>query len=255
MTDEKLKQKYGAVILLDALGASDYSDVKIKKFLSARTEINSIILNLSKELKGMEESTKFNMPSIYTFGDTIITTVELNDQKYIAAHIIGISLLMRRYLFHSLAAGILFRGAFSIGSYIEDSDSNTVMGEAVTDAVAWYAKFDWMGISSTPKTNSVLEYHFSGREKSLDDIHYMHSFAVPLKNGSTFNLYTISWPAAFFNKDFLKIAGKDNPRKWFLELLQNLPVPKGTEMKYENTKAYFTYVEHKLADKPIKQTS
>ena len=252
MTAKKLKRKYGVVVLLDALGASEYSDEKIKEFLSARAEINSIINNLAKELT---VEAKFPSPNIFTFGDTIIITIKLRNNKYISSDIMGVILLMRRYLFHFLDKGILFRGSFSIDFYIEDSDSNTVMGPAVTDAASWYQKSEWMGLSCTPKTNSVLEYHFSDQKGYIDNIEYTHKYDVPLKDGKKFNLYTISWPAVFHDKDILKESKKDNPRKWFLETLKDLPVPNGAEIKYENTKEYFTFVEREIANKSLQPTA
>ncbi len=252
MTAKKRKRKYGVVVLLDALGASEYSDEKINEFLSARVEINSIVSSLAKDLTG---GVKFASPNIFTFGDTIIITIELRSKKYINIHIFGVTLLMRRYLFHSLDKGILFRGSFSIGSYIEDSDSNTVMGPAVTDAASWYQKSEWMGLSCTPKTNSVLEYHFSDQKGYIDNIEYTHKYDVPLKDGKKFNLYTISWPAAFHDKQLLKESKKGNPRKWFLEILKDLPVPNGAEIKYENTKEYFTFVERRIANKSLQPTA
>lgn len=75
MTTKKLKRKYGAVILLDALGASEYSDEKIKEFLSARAEINSLMSELANAFPG---AGNFKSPSIFTFGDTIIITIELS---------------------------------------------------------------------------------------------------------------------------------------------------------------------------------
>ncbi len=247
MENTKLKRKYGLVILLDALGASGYTDDQIKTFLSARSEINSIIKSLATRIPGSEN---FQSPSIFTFADTIIITIQLGSQKYIKQHIFLTTLLMRRYLFHSMENGILFRGAFSIGHYIEDSDSNTVMGPAVTDAASWYAQSEWMGLSCTPKTNSVLEYYYAGPGIQLDDLRYLHKYDVPLKGGSTFSLHAIAWPSAFFDKELLKRAQKSNPRKYFLEILKDLPVPKGAELKYENTKKYFTFVEAQRANKP-----
>ncbi|HSY43243.1 MAG TPA: hypothetical protein VK811_04990, partial [Candidatus Acidoferrum sp.] len=79
MNSTKLHRKYGIVILLDALGASEYSDEKIKEFLKARTEIHEIIKSLAASSKKVfgSEFKKACPPSIFTFGDTIIITIEL----------------------------------------------------------------------------------------------------------------------------------------------------------------------------------
>jgi len=246
MTIKKLTKKYGAVILLDALGASSYSDREINNFLSLRKKLNSNIKETAKQFRGNSE---FSQPIIYTFGDTTIIVIELNDRKVITNHIIGIAILMRRYLYQSFDVGIMFRGSFSIGNYIEDAESNTVMGEAVTDAASWYEQSNWMGLTSTPKTNNILDFYFLENEDRLDDKGLIHKYDVPLKNGYTFKLYSISWPGAFHEPGILKNHNRNNAKEWFLEKLAGLEIPKGTEEKYENTKLYFSYIENQLVKK------
>ena len=125
------------------------------------------------------------------------------------------------------------------------------MGQAVTDAASWYEQAEWMGISCTPQTNSVLEYLDTGtKDSSWVRSSYMLTYDVPLKGGSIFNLHTITWPSAFFDKGIISLFVKSNPRKYFLELMKDLTVPKGTELIYENTKKYFTFIETQLANKP-----
>jgi hypothetical protein len=242
---KKLKRKYGVVAVLDALGAANYSDAQIKQFLSAREDVNSTIRELAKD---KPRSDNFCEPSIFTFGDTIIITTELRSKKFIRTHLTVFLLLLRRYLFHSLQKHILFRGAFSIDYYFEDAGSNTVLGAAVADAASWYARSEWMGISSTPKTNSMLEYHFYGGAAIVHD-NFVLKYGVPLRDGTKFALYAISWPGAFFDNELLKEAQKQTPEKWFLELLKDIPVPRGTEAKYENTKTFFGYVQKALEKK------
>ncbi|HEX5883671.1 MAG TPA: hypothetical protein VFY67_03925, partial [Pyrinomonadaceae bacterium] len=134
-------------------------------------------------------------------------------------------------------------GAFSIGPYIEDGSSNTVMGEALTDAAQWYAQAEWMSIASTPRTNSVLEYYLD----VLDMPNFMNLYSVPIKNGSKLELYTISWPGVFHDKSFLREFKKESPRKWFLEILKDLSFPIQATPKYQNTKEYFSFVESLIA--------
>jgi hypothetical protein len=179
----------------------------------------------------------------------VIITVPLRSKKHISDHVFFLAVLMRRYLFRSFEKGVMFRGAFSIGHYIEDSHSNTVMGPAVTDAAAWYDQSEWMGLSCTPKTSSVLEYH--ARRLAAQDalFGYMEPYDVPLKGGSTFRLYTINWPSAFFDEGLIPEAHRKNPSAYFLKLLQGFAVPKGAEVKYENTKKYFGEVKAQIANK------
>lgn len=238
-----LRRKYGVVAVLDALGAANYSDPQIKEFLSARAEVNLIIKDLAKDVP---KAGSFHQPSIFTFGDTIIITNELRSKKYMRAHLTVFLLLLRRYLFHSLLEGILFRGAFSVDQYFEDPGSSTVLGAAVADAASWYARSEWMGVSSTPKTNTVLDYHFHEGGSVLQKGEYVAKYDVPLNDGSTFGLYAISWPGLFFDPEILEENKKQDAEKWFFETLKDIPIPKGTEAKYENTKAFFAHVQNTM---------
>lgn len=246
MPTKKLRKKQGIVILLDALGASAYSEDKIKKFLASRSEINAGIAELAKTAPTKSSQVS---PSIYTFADTIIITVPFKGKNNIPVQILVAYLLMRRYLFHSFEKGILFRGAFSIGSYIEDSDSNTVMGEAINDAAQWYDKADWMGVASTPRTNNALEYYMS--PKALSEPEYILKYPVPIKGSSTLDLYCISWPGAFHNKTLLK--QKKSPRMYFLEIFKDFIFPVQATAKFENTKLFYDYVERAIASQTIEK--
>lgn len=248
MAKGKIKRKFGIVAVLDALGASKYSEQKIQEFLSARTEINSTLSVLASSLNEKGTST-MPPPRIFTFGDTLVITIELSDSDKVKAHLSLFGILMRRYLFHSLEKGILFRGSFSVGPYIEDAKANTVMGEALTDAASWYARSEWMGLSCTPRTNNLLEYH--AIDKPWRD-KFICKYDVPLKGGSTFALFCITWPAAFFDDGLLTPRKQTNPRKFFLEIFKGFNIPLGTEGKYENTKRFFSYVADKITDSLIK---
>jgi len=251
MARKSPRKKYGIVILLDALGASTFTESQIRQFLAARAYINDFVKDFPGFIKraGVKDIGTFPPPAVFTFGDTVIITVPLRTKKYIYAHILSVALLMRRYLFHSLEEGIMFRGSFSIGYYLEDSQSNTVMGPSLIDAAAWYDQSEWMGLSSTPKTNSVLEYLAGSSEPEKSLFIYMVPYNVPLKSGETFRLYTINWPSIFLDKSLVPKAHQKNPTKYFLDCLQNFFVPKGTEMKFENTKKYFSVMMARAANK------
>lgn len=252
MVPKKLRKKQGVVILLDALGASEYTEEKIRKFLAVRTTINSMISDLAKSIP-VKAKLALSVPSIYTFGDTIVITMQIKGARDIDKQIFCACLLMRRYLFHSFEEGILFRGAFSIGSYIEDSEGNTVMGEAVTDAAQWYEKANWMGLSATPKTNNVLEYYLSPAH--LSNPEYLCMYPVPIKSNTTIDLYSISWPGAFYNDTIQKHRKQTEPRKWFLEIFKDFSFPAHAVEKYQNTKKFFLWVESERAKHSIESVS
>lgn len=231
------KRRHGIVAILDALGASTFSEDKIKTFLSARSELNEII---KKQAKALKKIGTIKTPTTYTFGDTLIVVQDFTEGGHEGSEVFGFCILLQNYLYHSLEEGILFRGAFSVGAYIEDTNSNTVMGEAISDAAAWYEKSDWMGLASTPKTNNFLDFY--DEIKQFRNPMFVICYPVPMRDGRNIDLYTISWAGRFFQDD----PPISNPRKKFLELLKKLPVPLGTESKFENTKKYFSYIEQEL---------
>lgn len=236
-----LRKKYGIVILMDALGARQYSEEKIKKFLQARSKLNSILAHQAGLLKSINKEVPAPKPVTYTFGDTLVVTCELRVKKHHAQRIYMMLLLMQNYLFHSMEEGIVFRGAFSIGTYFDDAASNTVMGEALTDAATWYEQSDWFGLASTPQTNNVLEFLFYEFRERLHSPKFVLNYPVPMKDGRAIELYTVSWAGRFFQDK------ERYPEKKFLEVMTMLPVPLGTESKHINSKKYFYEVARLLA--------
>ncbi|MBA3023421.1 MAG: hypothetical protein FP821_05930 [Sideroxydans sp.] len=238
-----LRKKYGIVILMDALGARQYSEDKIKRFLQARSRLNSMLAHQASSLKSANRAIPPPKPVTFTFGDTLVVVCELRVTKYRAAQIYAMLMLMQNYLFHSMEEGIVFRGAFSIGTYIDDAASNTVMGEALIDAASWYEKSDWFGLASTPRTNSVLELLFYEAKSFLVDPMFVIQYPVPMKDGRAIDLYTVSWAGRFFHNK------TKHPEKTFIDAIQKLPVPLGTESKHINSKKYFYEVAHLLEAK------
>ncbi|MBI1900490.1 MAG: hypothetical protein HYS13_05170 [Planctomycetia bacterium] len=84
------------------------------------------------------------MPALFTFNDTIVVALESGvDNEYDA--IKGFAKIVRRFISYSLTKHLLFRGAFSIGSYILEENQNLIMGSAVTDAASWYDQPELIG--------------------------------------------------------------------------------------------------------------
>jgi len=243
-----LKSNFGLVVLLDALGASNFGDDEIRKFLELRAEVNRIVEGTAKHTpEDMTWGTgKLNAPKIFTFGDTVIMAFELNSKITHLAHLSLISILLNRFLFLTFVGGVMFRGSFSIGKYIADDKTNTVMGEAVSDAASWYEKSNWMGLHATPKTVNILESMVTmddfdpiDPKVNREKIAYFHRYNVPIKNKLVLDSYVVAWPLLFHSKDNLKNAGYINPKKYFMDILARYDIPLGTEEKYINTAAYF----------------
>lgn len=246
-----MESKFGVVVLLDALGASDYSNEQIREFLTARERINSVITKLCspESVKTLGEFPPPPPPEIFTFGDTVIIAIELSKEAPLREHLFIISTLIRRYLFIALNNKIMFRGCFSIGDYIADDKSNTVMGQAISDAASWYEQSNWMGVCSTPKSKIVLESlvtKASGtaalKKLRSADYGYFLPYSVPMKNDKHINLYAVNWASELWSKENLTRFGETCGETYFLKLLSNFNIPKGTEEKYKNTQLFFEHV-------------
>jgi hypothetical protein len=153
-------------------------------------------------------------------------------------------MVMRHYIFLALTERMLFRGAFSIGNYIEDSKANTVMGEALVDAAQWYEKSDWMGLIATPKTHTAIEFYTPPSDIRMK--HYLIDYPVPMKNTPPISLFCISWPGAFRDHEHMRRAKKTSSKSWFLEIFKDFSYPAHVASKYHNTKLFFDHVEQAI---------
>lgn len=227
------RKKFGIVILMDALGARGFSEEKIEWFLRARSKIQESFKN---QVKLAAEASVVLNPATYTFGDTLVITIELDKEDVdIGTKIYATFLLLQNMLYLYMSAEILFRGAFSFGEYISDEDNNSVMGSAVTDAAAWYEKSEWFGVAATPSATNFLDYNF--KKHNINRlIEYIVKYPVPLKNSEPLEMYCLAWPSSFFRED------KENPEIDYLRIISSMIIPSGAERKYVNSEKFFDYV-------------
>lgn len=177
--------------ILDALGAKNYSEAEIENFLSSRDRLLDE-LNAWVEVPHGAVQLQDNDVITFTFNDTIIIVLRGVDGRLSFDEVTSFAGLLRKFIADSLASGLLFRGAAALGSFRVDEDSNTVMGDAVTDAAQWYESSEWVGVHFTPRSclelSSMYEATSSGRRWA------MFCYDVPLRNGGTLNAYAINWP-------------------------------------------------------------
>ena len=137
-----------------------------------------------------------------------------------------------------LREGFLFRGALSIGDFVQSEA--TVIGPAITDAACWYEMADWFGIIATPSCGHRLSYFAEILKKENKDLHAWYvEYEVPLKKGKKHSLWVVSWPAQY--PPILGNVMDVGPKKLFLAHLRDFPVPGGTEAKYSNTITFFDW--------------
>ena len=234
-TPQQFQRQFGAIAILDALGASYYSEQEIIQFLSSRDRVLADLNEWIEEEHGVVRIDPNDL-EIFTFNDTIIIVLKSGMARITLDKSISFTALLRKFLVDSMAEGILFRGSAALGAFYVDSKTNTVMGEAVTDAAQWYEKSDWVGVHFTPRSFIELT-----RMVEVDDRSPRWAFTrwgVPLRDGGELDTYAVNWPKIFLLKarpwpDDLP------PRSKLLKFLGRHRVPQGTEGKYFNTIKFF----------------
>lgn len=230
-----MEQQQGLIAILDALGAADYSADGIRDFLASRNLVLKLLGGKAKDVLGDIDS---SLVTVFTFNDTVLITYATG-RPAVAKDVEGFCLLLRKFLVDSLAQGILFRGALSIGPFYVNASTNTVLGAAVTDAAAWYDDADWIGVLATPQA-SLLIRSLEAQSKT-DLTHVAVDYPVPLKNRQPASLRAVNWPKAFYVRGVRPLNEGEDPKAKCLSLLARQGVPKGTESKYFNSVDFFDY--------------
>ncbi|HLC43352.1 MAG TPA: hypothetical protein VJO34_17215 [Methylomirabilota bacterium] len=232
-----MEQKQGLIAILDALGAARYNDQEISRFLDSRERVLEL-LRRKANAKAVRGDIDASLVTTFTFNDTVLIVYRTPEPATVK-DVEHFCLLLRKFAVDSLAQGILFRGAVSVGRFYVDDESNTVMGTAVTDAAAWYDAADWVGISATPYATLTIQALLEPGRTDLD--HLLVDYPVPIKDRSTVILKAINWPKAFVVKGLRPVADGEDARAKCLSLLTEHGVPKGTESKHFNSVAFFDH--------------
>lgn len=290
------KVKTGIVVLLDFLGIQnlckkDDELYYIIKWLQCRNEIvdDALIKLSSREKDNKKKAIEYynnkyhaeidcfdNLPANFkkkilplcttprlrTFQDTLVLT---HDSEYILDYpsiFYFTTEILYPIFIAFLKKGYLIRGAVSVGKFIDDIETNTVVGTALLDAYNWYEKAQWAGIIATPDTSGLIE-KFIKNGDTLDFAEHTMSFVkypVRLKENEE-NLYVLSWPYKIAvelmgeKKLTKKISGtnsfvtcqnisrnfKKKARKTVLDLIEKIDRPRNREdieLKYRNTKEF-----------------
>lgn len=238
---ETPEQKNGIVAILDALGAANYDDEEIAEFLKSRQVVMRL---LNDKAESIATYLSVGQVKTYTFNDTMLIVLETDDDRPTADEIQAFVTVLRKLLVDSLKRRIMFRGSFAVGSFYEDSSTNTILGKAVTDAAAWYDKANWIGILATPRTTVFIDSLKERDDRGLGPL--LIDYAVPLSGGGDTRLWTVNWPKVFWVNSITPCRPGDKPREAFLDLLSRFSIPRGTELKHFNSIAFFDHVVKKL---------
>lgn len=220
------KKQNGIVAILDALGASSFGDAEIKRFIDSR---NFVLQALREKAEGLFSHIDPTAVTTFTFNDTVLIILKLKNGPDLKDTESFFSML-RRFIADSLINNILFRGAVAIGNFYVNKATNTVMGQAVTDAAAWYEQADWIGVHATPRTKLTIDCWLEEVKGQKNNV--MVDWDVPLVNGQTLRTKAVNWPRVFLLRG-------NTPRQQLLTLLSSYSEPKGTESKFIHTLAFF----------------
>lgn len=234
----------GLIAILDALGAASYSDQEIETFLRSRENVMEL---LNEKIEEFPDKIDRKDIEIFTFNDTILIAYKTNSRQPSLRQIDPFFHILRKFLVDSLSHKILFRGSVAIGTFYVDCETNTVMGQAVTDAAAWYEKADWIGIHATPKATIVIQRWLERRSASKE--HLMLDYDVPLKDGKSIRAKAVNWPKVFFVNSLTPCENGEKPKEKILQLLAEHAVPLGAERKYFNTLDFFDHAVKEIKKK------
>lgn len=247
-----IDKQYGIIAILDALGAANYGDKEIERFIQSRDIVLSL---LNQRSIRVAKKLSVNKVSTFTFNDTVLIVLETDSNKPSSGEIEAFLIILRNFLVDSLVNRILFRGAFAVGEFYKDEKTNTILGKVVTDAATWYDKADWIGIISTPRTSVYIDYLREKHQKSLK--HLILNYDVPMSNGKSKKLKTVNWPKVFWVDGITPCQHGESKLETLLKLISKYTMPEGTDQKYYHALEYFNYVmkKQKLENRPTKTST
>jgi len=237
----KIERKFGILALMDALGARTMNIEKSEKYLKGIASLEFAIQTTYHITQG-EESDPSLLPvkelKPRFFGDSILMTYQVQNPELLTKFLDKVIFTLNCFVPDAMELGILFRGALSIGYYLEEQD--VALGPAVTDAANWYEKADFIGIILTPSASHHIKAGCA-KERGPDALDCflagpLVSYDVPLSDGKTLETYALNWPhitSAVHGK-----MGKQPLLPWFYDQVKKFSIPLGTETKYANTEAF-----------------
>ena len=175
----------------------------------------------------------------FAFNDTVLIIWASKGKSSLDA-VCACFKLAARFFVESLERGILFRGSLAIGSFYIDEDIPAVMGQAVTDAAAWYNQAEWIGVQATPRASLMIEEQLA--RGKVHGVEWMVDYDVPLKGGRQVRLKAINWPEVSFAEVITPCNSGERPRQKLLEMFTSHQIPCGQEAKYCNTLKFFDFV-------------
>ena len=233
---KELQEKFGIIVLLDALGMKGIWKRKdSKEVLERWNQFVNFFESLVKEY--IRAKTTFN-----AFSDTIIITVVSNSNKIL----LDLADLLRFQLIRSLVIGMPLRGCITVGKFYQDG--RLIIGDGLDEAAQYFELPQWIGVSASPSTHRIIEKFKAKERKGLE--HVFFKCDIPLKGSIEKDGWAINWPELtdMFVPKFSREVGKkyDDALKIIIENLDSTSEIEST-MKWRNTLKFYEQAlkEHK----------
>ena len=245
----KYSKDYGLVVSLDFLGVKSLKfegeliewlkkrDLIIQKIaIKNQKEKDQYVKDCNDLHKTIYNEEKFYDPpdiKVQTFQDNVVMSFSLKKYGNRPENIIWIRKTLAEAFKSALEEGLMVRGSVSLGEYIHDLESTTMVGPAVNEVMSYCEVADWAGIIFCPSCTKFIDDLFYRNQvsKYRYDLHTRGYFAMktsfikyntPVSNktkrileikGIPFseNLYCLGWPYEFQDIEFRKFE-KKHPR-------------------------------------------
>lgn len=192
-----------------------------------------------------------NASIAHILGDMFIFIYPMDDNP--DDHVFGQIAHRVSDMFHSaLYVGIMMRGVVAFGDYLIDNDGSTLLGSGITDAASWCERADWIGITLTEKTGSLL--HENSFENQMDRfVQYDVPISKKFQNdrmSETEKLWALDWCRHLANiyqnhPDFYCVENSEIPpfgKTRLNETFSSLgSLPKSSRSKYKNALRFYDF--------------
>lgn len=192
------------------------------------------------------------------FSDTLLLAFyTLYNHNYLPSLVTTMAGYLSDVFLYALRKEIYFRGVVSSGPFylLKDSQKSLLIGPAVDEAAEIYNQSDWIGISTAPSTEVIIE-NFLTKQKGVDQLgiansiqEYFIEYPVPTKQNFRISR-ALAWPNlsenplpfsqdVYTDGDYLKFLTKHlEPEKF-----QENPLPNSVYTKYKNTLTFYHHVK------------
>ena len=231
-----LKPKYGIVAMIDALCVRNSTIEESAHFIENIQKIkNELPAFMADYFDGTPQLKKFECtpPQLTTFGDTFIFSWEMKPEE-LAEYLPHTGIILSYVVLTGLKLKMAFRGAISVGDYIQSGP--IILGPAIADAASWYDSAEMVGVSATPYCGQFL-----GELNESNGENYFRRYDVQVKGNASKNLWCVPWPALLDMIEITETKGKTR-LEIFYKMIQKFSIPKGTEDKYFNTESFVKWI-------------